>query len=87
MAPGPAEDEAEEAADAARAMCDREDWWPARACGVLKDTPQMLQGKRLRLEGRTWARRPSGSFTVSAHGNEDCMLPKRLAPLPQLHRL
>ena len=30
MAPGPAEDDEEEAADAARAMFDREDWWPAR---------------------------------------------------------
>ena len=79
MAEGPAEDAA--AADA-RAMCAREDSWPARACGVLKDRPQVLQRWRRSAAGRTAARRPFGKVTVTFHGSVDCML--ALHPRPSV---
>ena len=41
-----------------------------------------MQLKGLRLPGRTEARRPSGSRTVTAHGNLDCMLPVNPGPSP-----
>ena len=44
MAEGHAKDAAEEAAEAARAMCVGDDWWPARPCGDLKHTPLCIAG-------------------------------------------